>query len=183
MRGRGMVKFLLSVVSAFLVMLAFRALVLTVCTIEGEGLAPQFIAGDRVVINRWSYGLRTGEKGGLFDYGRICRQPIKKGDFIAFEDSLGQTLICRCTALPGDTVRLAHGRTPMEVVVPGLATCADQEYYWVESIGKNNVLGSRQLGFIPESNIIGRACLVLYSHDLSAPFWSGYRSNRLLLPK
>ena len=180
---RGALKFLLALLIAFVVMLAFRALVMTVCTIEGDGLTPQFIAGDRVVVNRWSYGLRTGEKGGLFDYGRICYQPIKKGDFIAFEDSLGQTLICRCTALPGDTVHLTHERTPVEVVVPGLATCADQDYYWVESIGTNNVLGSRQLGFIPESNIIGRACLVLYSHDPSAPLWSGYRSNRLLLPK
>ena len=79
---------------ALVVMLAFRSLVMTVCTVDGKGLEPVFQAGDRVVVNRWSYGLRTGEKGGLFDYGRICRQDIKKGDFIAFEDSLRQMLIC-----------------------------------------------------------------------------------------
>ena len=173
---RNTFKFLLALAIAFAVMLAFRSLVMTVCMIEGDGLAPQFIAGDHVVVNRWSYGLRTGEKGGLFDYGRICRQDIKKGDFIAFEDSLGQVLICRCTALPGDTIM-------KNVVVPGLVNCADQDYYWVEPVGKNNLLSSRQLGFIPEQRIIGRACLVLYSRDPSASFWKGYRSERLLLPR
>ena len=47
---RGTVKFLLALAVAFVVMLAFRGLVMTVCTIEGEGLAPQFMAGDRVVV-------------------------------------------------------------------------------------------------------------------------------------
>ena len=192
---RSTLKFLLALAIAFLVMLAFRGLVITVYTVDGEGLAPYFVAGDHVVVNRWSYGLRTGEKGGLLDYGRICRQEVHKGDFIAFEDSLGQVLICRCTALPGDTVwnnqrdrsrdcakSLAnHG--PVPLIVPGLVNCADQDYYWVEPIGKNNLLSSRQLGFIPEHRIIGRACLVLYSREPSAPFWKGYRSERLLLPR
>lgn len=178
---RNTFKFLLALVIAFTVMLAFRGLVMTVCMIDGDGLAPYFVAGDHVVVNRWSYGLRTGEKGGLFDYGRICRQAVKKGDFIAFEDSLGQVLICQCTALPGDTVYHTKGQAPC--VVPGLANCADQDYYWVEPIGQNNLLSSRQLGFIPEHRIIGRACLVLYSREPSAPFWKGYRSERLLLPR
>lgn len=172
---RGTLKFLLALLVAFLVMFAFRGLVMTVCTIDGDGLAPQFVAGDRVVVNRWSYGLRTGKKGSLFDYGRICRQDVKKGDFIAFEDSLGKMLICRCTALPGDTIG--------QLIVPGVANCADQDYFWVEAISKNNELSSRQLGFIPEDRIIGRACLVLYSRDPASPFWKGYRSDRLLLPK
>lgn len=178
---RGTVKFLGVLATAFVVMLAFRGLVMTVCTIEGSGLEPQFISGDRVVINRWSYGLRTGQKGSLFDYGRICRQAVTKGDLIAFEDSLGQILICRCTALPGDTVYHTKGQAPC--VVPGLTNCADQDYYWVEAIGKNNVLSSRQLGFISEDHIIGRACLILYSHYPTEPFWKGYRSDRFLLPK
>ena len=167
--------FLISLAVAFVVMLAFRGLVMTVCTIEGDGLAPQFMAGDRVLVNRWSYGLRTGKKGSLFDYGRICRQDVKKGDFIAFEDSVGRMLICRCTALPGDTIG--------QLIVPGVINCADQDYYWVEAISRNNELSSRQLGFIPEDRIIGRACLILFSRDPASSFWKGYRSERMLLPK
>ena len=170
---QGTVKFIGAIVVALLVMLAFRALVMTVCTVDGKGLEPVFQAGDHVVVNRWSYGLRTGEKGSLFDYGRICRQDIEKGDFIAFEDSLGKVLICRCAALPGDTVA---GK-----IVPGIVNCADQNYYWVESLGKNNAIDSRQLGFIPEERIIGRAWLILYNHDPSAAFWKGYSKDRILL--
>ena len=170
---RSTFKFLLALATALVVMLAFRALVMTVCTVDGKGLEPVFQAGDHVVVNRWSYGLRTGEKGSLFDYGRICRQEIKKGDFIAFEDSLGKVLICRCAALPGDTIA---GK-----IVPGIVNCADQTYSWVESLGKNNATDSRQLGFIPEERIIGRACLILYNHNPEAAFWKGYMKDRVLL--
>ena len=75
---KGTAKFIGAMVTALVVMLAFRALVMTVCTIDGKGLEPVFQAGDHVVINRWSYGLRTGEKGSLFDYGRICHQEVKR---------------------------------------------------------------------------------------------------------
>ena len=170
---RSTFKFIVALAVALVVMLAFRALVMTVCTVDGKGLEPVFQAGDHVVVNRWSYGLRTGKKGGLFDYGRICRQEIKKGDFIAFEDSVGKVLICRCAALPGDTIA---GK-----IVPGLVNCGDQNYYWVESLGKNNATDSRLLGFIPEERIIGRACLILYNHDPSAGFWKGYMKDRVLL--
>ena len=170
---RSSLKFLVALGIAFVAMLVFRSLVMTVCTVGGKGLEPVFQAGDHVVVNRWSYGLRTGEKGSLFDYGRICRQPVRKGDFVAFEDSLGDVLICRCTALPGDTVA---GK-----LVPGRVNCADQDYYWVESLGKNNATDSRQSGFIPEERIIGRACLILYNHDPEATFWKGYMKGRVLL--
>ena len=170
---RSSLKFLMALAIAFVVMLAFRALVMTVCTVDGKGLEPVFQAGDRVGVNRWSYGLRTGAKGSLFDYGRICRQEVKKGDFIAFEDSLGEVLICRCAGVPGDTI--------FDHIVPGVVNCADQNYYWVEPLGKNNTTDSRQLGFIPEECIIGRACLILYNHNPEAPFWKGYMKDRILL--
>ena len=178
---KGTLRFIIALAVALVTVLAFRALVMTVCTIEGDGLSPQFIEGDRVVINRWSYGLRTGEKGSLFDYGRICRQKVKKGDFIAFEDSVGRILICQCTALPGDTVYLGKDRSPC--VVPNIEDCDGQDYYWVRSINNNNPIDSRQLGFIPEERIIGRACMVLFNHAPEAPFWKGYSSGRLFLPK
>ena len=178
---KGALRFIIALATALVAVLVFRALVMTVCTIDGDGLAPQFMEGDRVVINRWSYGLRTGETGGLFGYGRICRQKIEKGDFIAFEDNYGRILVCQCAALPGDTIYLGKEKSPC--VVPGVEDCDDQDYYWVRSIGKNNPLDSRQLGFIPEERIIGRACMVMFSHDTKAPFWRGYRPERLLLPK
>lgn len=148
-------------------MLTFRALVFTIYTGPGPTLEPQFKAGDRVMVNRWSYGLRTGGEG-LFSYGRICQQPIAKGDWVAVDDSTGNVFIGQCTALPGDTVKW-QSRT---LVVPSKKNCARNDFYRIND-----------LGLVSERQIIGRVSLIVYSHDNRYPFWRGYDYRRLLLPK
>lgn len=174
---RSTLKFLLVLAGALLAMLLFRALAFTTYTVSGPGLEPVFQAGDRVLVNRWSYGLRTGADGSLFSYGRICRQPVTKGDYVAFEDSVGRVLLCQCTAVPGDTVSYKGRRQ----VVPGLFNCSRQDYYWLRSLNPHNPVDSRQLGFIPESSIIGRACLIIFSHDPACSLWQGYVGSRFLV--
>ena len=180
---RSLLKFILALAVALGAMLCFRALVVTIYTVEGNGLAPVFVAGDHVMVNRWSYGLRTGSDTGLFSYGRLCRQPVAQGDLIAYEDPRDNTgksvLLGRCRALPGDTI-VENGRT---MVVPSIENCSDADYYWVEALGKANPTDSRQLGFISERLIIGRAFLVVFNHDASQPLWQGWHHDRLLLLK
>lgn len=176
----------LKTISAFAVaalcMLAFRSLGFTVYTVGGYGLAPELTKGDRVLVNRWSYGLRTGAGGGLFGYGRLCRSMPARGDLVAFDspsDSIPGVLVCRCAALPGDTVRTADGLT----VVPGKVICADEDCYWMEAVGEGNAIDSRRLGPVPERYIIGRVCMVVYSHDDALPVYEGYSADRLFLLK
>ena len=57
---RQLLKTLITLAVAIVAMLLFRAAVVTVCCVEGDALQPVFLAGDRVLVNRWSYGLRTG---------------------------------------------------------------------------------------------------------------------------
>ncbi len=177
---RNLLKFLLSLAAASLLMLAFRALVFTIYSINGEGLEPEFMAGDRVLVNRWSYGLRMGGRG-LFAYDRICKQPINRGDIVAYENPCEghqqRVLFGRIKALPGDTVRYLGGTE----LVPSIQDCATADYYWIEALGKDNPLDSRQLGMISEQLIIGRACLLLFSHEPGKAFWEGYRKNRFLI--
>lgn len=164
-------KFTLALALAALAVMACRSLAITIYTVDGNGLEPELHRGDRVLVNRWSYGLRTGTPGSLFRYGRILRRPIQKGDIVAFnhpDPDTGGVLVCRCAALPGDTVSAGGER----YVVPGLATCADQDYYWMEAIGKNNPTDSRTLGFIAEQHIIGRVVTVLFNHTPEKPFYS-----------
>ena len=174
---RDLLKFLGSIAAAVIAVTLIKAFAFMVCSVDGPGLEPYFAAGDRVLINRWSYGLRTGRPQSLFDYGRICRQPVRRGDLIAFEDSVGSTLICRCTALPGDSVTI-NGQ---KIVVPSLNNCSDGDYYWLEPLGKHNTTGSRQLGFIAEHQIIGRVLIVLYNHKPGEALWTGYPGERILL--
>lgn len=180
---RNTLKFLLVLAVSLLLMMAFRALAFTVYKVEGSGLEPEFSAGDRVLVNRWSYGLRTGGGGGPFSYGRLCRQPVERGDLVAYEDPRDSThisvLFGRCRALPGDTVRY-QGHLEE---VPSLKNCADADYYWMQALNEKNPLDSRLLGPISEERIIGRAVLIVFSHRPGDAPWTGYRSDRLLLPK
>ena len=178
---RGWLKFIAACAVALVLTMGFRAVVLTVYTVEGQALLPVLEQGDRVLVNRWSYGLRTGGDDGLFSYGRLCKQPLSVGDVIAYEDPRDSThltvLFGRCQALPGDTVR-SGGRL---LVVPGQKACADCDYYWVGALGKGNPTDSRTLGFISEQRVIGRAFLIVYSHDLQADIRNGWRSDRFFL--
>ena len=79
---RQTLKFLLALLIAFVAMIAFRAVALTVFTIHTHAMQPVFKEGDCVLVNRWSYGLRVGGEN-IFPYGRICRQEIEKGDIVA----------------------------------------------------------------------------------------------------
>lgn len=170
---RSTLKFLLALIVAFVLMFAFRALMFTIYNVDSTGMEPVFESGDRVMVNRWSYGLRTGGEG-IFPYGRICRQQVEKGDLIAIDDSLGGVGLFECLALPGDTVKM-QGRT---FIVPSIRNCAREDYYYVQTPGR----GSRTPIFVPERSIIGRACLIVYNHDPQRPFWTGYNKRRFLLP-
>ena len=163
-------------VTALALMLVFRAVGLTIYSIEGDGLEPRFTAGDRVIVNRWSYGLRVGGgEGGLFGYGRLWRQPVDKGDLVAFEHpQTGDIVICQCKGLPGDTLNI-DGE---DVVVPSLKDCADADYYWMESINGENPIDSHLLGFISEEYIIGRVFMVAYNRRL----WTEWRPDRWFMP-
>lgn len=179
---RSLLKTLLALAIAVVLMFLFRSLVFTLYSVNGDGLEPEFITGDRVVVNRWSYGLRTGG-GALFDYGRICRQPIMRGDIVSYEDPSDSTsarvLIGRVVALPNDTIRF-HGRS---LIVPGKVNCASADFYWIRSINELTPFDSRLLGFIDEQRIIGRVFAVVYSHDDEEPLWTGYRKDRWMLKK
>ncbi len=154
-------KYVIALVSAFALMLTIRTLALSVHGVTGDGLEPLYKHGDRLLINRCSYGMRI-EGNRLLPYSRLMRQPVERGDIVAFiaPDSISDGLmIARCKAVPGDTIRTNKGT----ITVPGLTTCAKTDYYWLEAVNSQNPADSRHLGFIPESHIIGRVVTVLYN--------------------
>ena len=154
-------KYVIAFASAFALMLAIRTLAFSIHGVVGNGLAPLYQNGDRLLINRCSYGLRS-EGHGILPYSRLMRSPVERGDIVAFRvpcDSIAGLYIARCKAIPGDTINTQEG----PLLVPGLKTCAKTDYYWLESINPNNPADSRHLGLIPESHIIGEVISVLYN--------------------
>lgn len=221
---RSALKFVMALIVTILLMLAFRALVFTVYTVSGSGLEPCFLSGDRVLVNRWGYGLRTGG-GRYFRYTRWMPSPVERGDLVAFntpaEHSANVTSLpvcaCYCTGVPGDTV-VAAG---VKLVVPGknsivkvcesnilmlcflynryegrkaevkgnrlivdgkVTDCASfaNDYYWFSSGSPSEPYDSRFFGFVPETHIIGKVTMLLYSADPMLPFYECLRPGRYM---
>ena len=187
-----LLKTLITLAVAIVAVLLFRAAVVTVCCIEGDALQPVFLAGDRVMVNRWSYGLRTGGNS-MLSYNRLWRSPVERGDIVAVNDptdtlqsdiSDRRVLFLRCKAVPGDKVPSPSTLhlSPSTKIIPGRYSCADQDYYLMEPpVGKPPFSGRfGGASLIPEDHIIGRAFLILYSIDPSQSLWDGWRSDRWL---
>lgn len=174
---RQFLRFLLAFIVAAIGLMAFRCLVFSVYTVKGDMLEPMFKKGDRILVNRWSYGLRTGFDEGIFGYSRICYSPVRKGDIVAFDyptDSLDGIFVSRCTAIPGDTIENGNDL----LVIPGKATCNPENMYWLESVNKAGYADSKTFGPIAESHIIGKVLMVVYNHDDSLSLWEGWDNLR-----
>ena len=171
---RNWLKYVIAFASAFALMLAFRTLAFSIHGVEGDGLAPLYQDGDRLLVNRCSYGLRIAGNS-LLPYSRLMRQPVQRGDVVAFTVPSNSSItgvadgfpsgimIARCKAVPGDTIRTTNGM----LTVPGVVNCAKADYYWMEAVNSKNPVDSRHLGFIPESHIIGKVMTVLYNRHNS----------------
>ena len=99
-------KYVIAFASAFALMLAIRTLAFSIHGVVGNGLAPLYQNGDRLLINRCSYGLRI-EGHGILPYSRLMRSPVERGDIVAFRvpcDYIAGLYIARCRAIPSDTI-------------------------------------------------------------------------------
>lgn len=119
---RNALKFVIALIVTILLMLTFRAVAFTVFTVNGAALSPDFVAGDRVLVNRWSYGLRIGN-GGLDGGTRWLASAVERGDLVAYNcppDSqhcitAQPVFIGYCKGVPGDTVKLKN----IDLTLPG----------------------------------------------------------------
>lgn len=190
-----LLKALIILAISLLVMLLVRAAVATICCVEGDALQPVFLAGDRVLVNRWSYGLRVG--GNRFmHYNRLWRRPVERGDIVAMNDPTDtlvtsvddrRVLILRCKAIPGDKVSTPSTLhlTPSTQIIPGRYSCADMDYYLMEPVEPHQTSPKKEAYLrgtilIPEDHIIGRVSLIVYSHDPVRSILHGWRSGRFL---
>jgi|GEM_PF-432887 len=86
MNKRQWLHFFIILTAMLLIVLAVRLLGISTYKVTGEGLQPAIKKGETVVVNRWSYGLRSG--GWLFGYDRWMPKKAEKGDVIAYSNPL-----------------------------------------------------------------------------------------------
>ncbi len=83
------------------------------CYIPSSGMENSLFRGDRVIINKWAYGLRLPFMS-VSGYQRIAERPLRKNDVVVFNNPQAnsilspvdsrQVFISRCMGLPGDTL-------------------------------------------------------------------------------
>ncbi len=89
-----------------------RGFAVTSCFIPSEGMQNSLLQGDRILVNKWSYGLRTPLIR-WFGYHRWYSSPVHKGDLVIFNNPADmkepvidcrEVFISRCAGSPGDTL-------------------------------------------------------------------------------
>jgi signal peptidase I len=133
-----------------LLALGVRLFVITACRISSSSMAPTLLAGDRVLVNRAAF---------LFGSPR-------RGDVVAFRR--GERLVVkRCTAGPGDSVRLADGRAMRLTGPEGVP--ADEQLWFLTGDSAEASLDSRFYGPVPAGDIVGNVMVVFWSTDGEDP--------------
>lgn len=84
----------------------------TSCLIPSTGMENSLFQGERILVNKWSYGLRVPLMS-LFSYHRWCERSVRQQDVVVFNNpaAIGQPTIdrreiyiSRCIGTPGDTL-------------------------------------------------------------------------------
>ncbi len=169
---------------AVLIALFIRAFFVQAYKIPSGSMEPTLIVGDHLLVLKCAYGIRIPLVGKyLLEYSSP-----KRGDIIVFvyPRDPKKDFIKRLIALPGETVQIT-GRTvyingtPLQdpwgvwsendllrgnfgpVTVP-------KGHYFVLGDNRDNSMDSRYWGFVPKSNILGKALIIYWS-------WNGKAEN------
>ena len=105
-------KWILAFAGAIAVVLLLRGFAFTSCLIPSTGMENSLFQGERILVNKWSYGLRLPLMS-LFSYHRWCERSVRQQDVVVFNNpaAIGQPTIdrreiyiSRCIGTPGDTL-------------------------------------------------------------------------------
>ncbi len=104
-------KYIKVLFSAIFIVWLVKAFVITSCTIPSTGMENSLYQGERVLVNKWSYGLRIP-----FTTVRLLADKGEKGDIMLFNNPTPASwespifardlYISRCVGTPGDTLML-----------------------------------------------------------------------------
>jgi len=124
--------------------------------VQGPSMAPALVDGQRLLVHRWFYLVRTPQRGDIV----ALRLPGEH-----------EQLVKRVIALPQETIRFSGGRVYVngdaldEPYLRGAATCGDalgsntyriaDDCYFVQGDNRAVSLDSRAFGAVPRASIVG----------------------------
>lgn len=105
-------KWIIALTGAIIIVLLLRGFAFTSCLIPSAGMENSLFRGERILVNKWSYGLRLPVMS-LLSYHRWGERKIRKEDIVVFNNPAAVTepvidkrevFISRCIGVPGDTL-------------------------------------------------------------------------------
>ena len=105
-------KIAITIVGVALVVVLLRGCVATSYLIPSSGMENSLYQGERILVNKWSYGLRLPFMK-LWGYHRWADSPVQKEDILVFNNPANlsepvidrrEVFISRCIGTPGDTL-------------------------------------------------------------------------------
>lgn len=105
-------KWILAFAGAVAIVLLLRGFAFTSCLIPSTGMENSIYQGERILVNKWSYGLRIPFMS-IFSYHRWGERRVQRQDIVVFNNPAGigqpaidrrEIYISRCIGVPGDTL-------------------------------------------------------------------------------
>lgn len=105
-------KWIIALAGAIIIVLLLRNFAFTSCLIPSAGMENSLFRGERIFVNKWSYGLRPPLMS-LFSYRRWGERKAEKEDIVIFNNPASTTqpvidqrevFMSRCVGVPGDTL-------------------------------------------------------------------------------
>lgn len=140
-------KWILAFAGAVVVVLLLRGFAFTSCLIPSTGMENSIFQGERILVNKWSYGLRIPFMT-LFSYHRWGERPVQQQDIVVFNNPAGisqpvidrrEVYISRCIGVPGDTLlvdSLFSATSPESKLNP------DKKRLYAYPVSKENLITS-----------------------------------------
>lgn len=135
-----------TVAGIILVVVLLRGCVATSYLIPSSGMENSLYRGERILVNKWSYGLRLPFIK-LWGYHRWADSPVQKDDILVFNNPANlsepaidrrEVFISRCIGLPGDTLLIDS----LYSVIPSEKNAPDQKFLYTYPRQKEQQLDS-----------------------------------------
>ena len=127
-------KIAIAMVGVALTVVLLRSCVATSYLIPSSGMENSLYQGERILVNKWSYGLRLPFMK-LWGYHRWADSPVQKEDIIVFNNPANlsepvidgrEVFIGRCIGTPGDTLLIDS----LFSVIPSEKNAPDQKFLY-----------------------------------------------------
>ena len=138
-------KWILAFAGAVAVVLLLRGFAFTSCLIPSTGMENSIFQGERILVNKWSYGLRVPFMS-IFSYHRWRERPVREQDIVVFNNPAGirqpvidrrEIYIGRCIGVPGDTLFID---SLFSVISPEVQFNPDKKRLYAYPVDKENLI-------------------------------------------